>query len=1749
MSNSNNSIVSIGVFWDIENVHVPKWKSAFSVVQCIRDRFFSGLREVEFMCVCDIHKESKDVIQELNSAQVNVVHINATAKNAADDKIRQSLRRFADTHPAQTKIILISSDVNFTCDLSDLRHRKNFYIILIHKHQVSEALTACANEHYIFDDLVFNLPCRTPSKLEDGLSELMVTGFNFQLPSERIRNRLKTLSYNCGGRVVSVTPDYALVRFSTLETAQRARKRMDGEDVYGNKISVELSTDVNSKENTPGKARKSTLTKCDSFKELKGKNPSSPSKKARVDNVCNRPYRGCSSAPVFEGGNVSDTETVFKKPQTPSKWIVRGTSTSPALRVTAPSNCSGHHSDSATKGQTRADSPGKSAPANGNNKVTLMQANRGKKLEFTNNQENVQKNKTFCDSHNHSFVVSNTARMIEIDSEMVSSSSLPRKQTREMLMLQQQLYQERQLNSEDDETSSSRCRRPNSACLADENNYVRLRFNSGSSSCTSSRPNSEPFGHRNNTPSPYLFESRHRGGLTFRSASNSPVAELNNFNNNNHRDLYPFIKDNQNRNHDHHRSGSFYYNSNYRSYTELKNSYHNCSFQHIEASFSQPASHLLNTSFQPISKSTSPSPTFSDEGGYSDGSLPATRSVELVVSNLDYNISPKEWRKILFTTFHPHVKVLNVHIKTQLDNTSIGMVKVPSVEEARFAISQFHRKKIGYKRIQVTLKNDDSLTAAANIRAEAIALLSEAKGNVLPLFKFIELFDKRYHKTISVSELYKMRDILDIRDQEGSGRMVYMSPGTYRSPTPQEMFNLELGTTWQGTMQEASEVLDQPVCATHCVDGTVFYAEAMNSCMLPYVRIMMKTFATQVHSLLLSHIGQMPLMSFPACYAAEFDSLVGVKEGGVPLEHLISCVPGTQIIVSRCGIKQIQWMENPVPQETDTNRPCNSPMLSQQLNQISREITDLLKHHPQCRMPVSRFIPAYHHHFGRQCRVADYGYTKLIELFEAIPHVLQVLGTGDRKVLTLSHRAQVRRFTADLVRVLKGQPGKRLPMDEFPDAYEKVFGRSWDVTEYGSCYLEDILVEVPASTVQVLSEAGQSYLCIPKREQTAEEIERTKQFAVEVVDLLKHNLQCRMPFNKFIPSYHHHFGKQCKVADYGFSKLTDLFEAIPQILEIEDEGDERILRLTLIEMRKVLCEQMSGLLRNQQGQALRVDDFLPAFACQFGFSLRLEDFGAVSVESLVARFRHLVKIEVYNNEEYVVLLKQTELPPFALGLLQLLMDQSCGCLPLVELCSMYKTTFGTDCDIQTIKDELVDFVEVSGDDGSAVVKLTPLQTLGRNVRLLLMCHGRLLLSELDTMYRDKYGVDINPALHGFSTLNSLLQTLPHIVLLKGRGIKRYIVLSNCLKSTGSGLSTTVSISPLLASEMKADVKGDSDTPSNDSGVTDTQDEDLMITEDKSHWQQDILCAPVPSTIPSPELKPATNQMPDLMMFNGNNRHFDSLWTMTDDEKRGQKTPLCRTPTSDLLQFAAQCLITRPPEEPTSQIADPNTAAGGSQQGSRKADTLAATRMSDSDQSTDLLELLKGGWWKASPEQLQEVSRSLNVPVSGRATPCSDGQTTSTDDSVTKTDSSVSTDDPGMTTSSTLDHTAEMENLVTTATSFDHTLDSGPTNDQQAVFTQVEDSDTVSEWRGSSGDVHNCMALDIKDLSEDQAVGGQENNAVLDVSYDGMFQRGKPLETSSTRSGSESHSGTPTPSPKKSRCRIAAKFSFPLAKPN
>lgn len=74
--------------------------------------------------------------------------------------------------------------------------------------------------------------------------------------------------------------------------------------------------------------------------------------------------------------------------------------------------------------------------------------------------------------------------------------------------------------------------------------------------------------------------------------------------------------------------------------------------------------------------------------------------------------------------------------------------------------------------------------------------------------------------------------------------------------------------------------------------------------------------------------------------------------------------------------------------------------------------------------------------------------------------------------------------------------------------------------------------------------------------------------------------------------------------------------------------------------------------------------------------------------------------------------------------------------------------------------------------------------LARNLRLLLLHKEKILMSDLSSMYKSQYGVDLSPALYGFTTLYHLLQSFPHILELKGKSTQKYIVLSSVLPPPG-----------------------------------------------------------------------------------------------------------------------------------------------------------------------------------------------------------------------------------------------------------------------------------------------------------------------------------------------------------------------------
>ena len=287
-----------------------------------------------------------------------------------------------------------------------------------------------------------------------------------------------------------------------------------------------------------------------------------------------------------------------------------------------------------------------------------------------------------------------------------------------------------------------------------------------------------------------------------------------------------------------------------------------------------------------------------------------------------------------------------------------------------------------------------------------------------------------------------------IFDDFFSGRMVQLSGvNGSRAPTPAPS---------GPTMAPANDLfLDSTTCPIHGIakshGGQIKgWAEKENGAPLPNVIIGLSVLGPNLKILVKDHGGSIPLAALTSCYEAEFKPFDINNEEGVPLEHLVTAIRGISVQTSpTSGVKVLALVSGldevspPANIMDDTvsmsgrsgalsrfsgsstslnslnSTPQAAPPLAGQLALFSRELVDLLKTSPGCRMPFHKFIPMYHHFFGRQCRVADYGYTKLKDLFEALPHVIQILGEGSRAMITLSHRSQIKRFTSDLLKILK----------------------------------------------------------------------------------------------------------------------------------------------------------------------------------------------------------------------------------------------------------------------------------------------------------------------------------------------------------------------------------------------------------------------------------------------------------------------------------------------------------------------------------------------------------------------------------------------------------------------------------------------------------------------------------------------------------------------------------------------------------
>ena len=322
----------------------------------------------------------------------------------------------------------------------------------------------------------------------------------------------------------------------------------------------------------------------------------------------------------------------------------------------------------------------------------------------------------------------------------------------------------------------------------------------------------------------------------------------------------------------------------------------------------------------------------------------------------------------------------------------------------------------------------------------------------------------------------------------------------------------------------------------------------------------------------------------------------------------------------------------------------------QKIEDVSKELAELLRSQPGCRIRLVKFKNAYQSHFGRPFDVSVFGCQKLREVFESMPRVVQVVGGGEYMSVILlewhiqqcidilidlpdSHpaisfsefdsrymerfletiarplsqdRIEIKEYkTWDLEKLCTAVPHiVRLKLDEGQDikTFRWLQGTIQLTKKARSGPLAD-MDNLPGPTMYPLSDVGEGddyedYFSTLSVERKLEE------FAQDCVELVMSVPDHKIPFDRFIPAYTQRFNRRCKLSNYGFEKLINLFEAVPETVKVfwlKSQGkNQRFIALTPTRYRRAVLldggritppDASGGAESSSSGSDIRIDKF------------------------------------------------------------------------------------------------------------------------------------------------------------------------------------------------------------------------------------------------------------------------------------------------------------------------------------------------------------------------------------------------------------------------------------------------------------------------------------------------------------------------------------------------------------------------------
>jgi meiosis arrest female protein 1 len=433
--------------------------------------------------------------------------------------------------------------------------------------------------------------------------------------------------------------------------------------------------------------------------------------------------------------------------------------------------------------------------------------------------------------------------------------------------------------------------------------------------------------------------------------------------------------------------------------------------------------------------------------------------IKLTITNIDAALGEENIRTLLFTKIGKTCELITLEIQPYNRFTMTADVIVPNMKNATDVLQSLQRQRFGKKRILVTLTQQSDMRMN-QFRENLSSLLEDG----LPM-SFSEL---QYKYESAFGPLDEPICTLENIRRLGSNFIKIEEACQPYSSTTDLCISLASPIRRRPVQQRTIPQSPYSVILPHC-DRHVCLGQPVADCSLVKVTCGLREFAAKLHGLLASHQGILQLSSFDICWKAELGAFPDVQDQkgtiGVYLEHLVSFVPGVEIVTSQHGIKVISWAHTGT---TSSNTPCETesdsvhsgcttgtqtgsqgvnhaqnraraPLGDPNLVALGKEMTDLLKERKGCVLPLNQLINQFQKKYNRNpFRTGVHP----IQTLNKLSHVIQLMGIEGRhetRLVTLTHRAQVKRFTQEVVKILKAQADRKCQAYQLPGLYQDIF--------------------------------------------------------------------------------------------------------------------------------------------------------------------------------------------------------------------------------------------------------------------------------------------------------------------------------------------------------------------------------------------------------------------------------------------------------------------------------------------------------------------------------------------------------------------------------------------------------------------------------------------------------------------------------------------------------------------------------------